>query len=102
MPGVAGPSGSVGSRIVTSPRRVGTVEGCVDPDASCSPSVKRPCGTGEVRGGVPAMPTLVPAELNMRLEERHADLRDALLQGDSNRALELTVKLSDECAGQAM
>ena len=31
----------------------------------------------------------------MWLEERHADLRDALLQGDSNRALELTAKLSD-------
>ena len=33
--------------------------------------------------------------LSMRGEERHADLRDALLQGDSNRALDLTAKLSD-------
>ena len=41
------------------------------------------------------MPSLVPAELNMWLDERHADLRDVLLQGDSNRALELTAKLSD-------
>ena len=71
------------------------LKGGVDPDASCGPSVKRPCRTGEVRGGIPAMPTLVPAELNMWLEERHADLRDALLQGDSNRALELNAKLSD-------
>ena len=71
------------------------LKGGMDPDASCGPSVKRPCRTGEVRGGIPAMPTLVPAELNMWLEERHADLRDALLQGDSNRALELTAKLSD-------
>ena len=66
-----------------------------DPDAPCGPSVKRPCRTGEGRGCIPPMPTLVPAELNMWLEDRHADLRDALLQGDSNRALELTAKLSD-------
>ena len=69
------------------------LKGGVDPDASCGPSVKRPCRTGEVRGGVPAMPTLV--QLNMWLEERHADFHDALLQGDSYRALELTAKLSD-------
>ena len=31
----------------------------------------------------------------MWLEESHADLRDAFLQGDSNRALELTAKLPD-------
>ena len=71
------------------------LKGGVDRDAPCGSSVKRPCRTGEVRGAVPAMPTLVPAELNMWLEERHADFRDALLQGDSNRALELTANLSD-------
>ena len=60
------------------------LKGGVDPDAPCGPSVKRPCRTGEVRGGIPAMSTLIPADLNMWLEERHADLRDALLQGDSN------------------
>ena len=48
----------------------------------------------ERRGGFPAMPTLVPPELNMWLEERHTDLRDALSR-DSNRALELTAKLSE-------
>ena len=70
------------------------LKGGVDPDAPCGPSVKRPCRTGEVRGAIPAMPTLVPAELNLWLEERHADLHEALLKGDSNRALELTA-LSD-------
>ena len=70
------------------------LKGRVDPFAPCGPSVK-PMPPGEVRGAIPAMPILVPAELNMWLEERHADLRDALLQGDSNRALELTAKLSD-------
>ena len=66
------------------------LKGGVDPDAPCGPSVKRPCRTGKVRAALPAMPTLVPAELNMWLEERHVDLRDALLKIDRNRALELT------------
>ena len=44
---------------------------------------------------IPAMPILVPAELNLWLEERHADLHEALLKGNSNRELELTAKLSD-------
>ena len=87
------------------------LKGGVDPDAPCGLSVKRPCRTGEVRG-IPAMPILVPVELNMWLEERHAHLRDTLLQGDSNPALELSdgveqmVEMTDgcahECAGQAM
>ena len=44
---------------------------------------------------IPAMPTLVPAELSSWLDQRHADLHDALLSGDNNRVLELSTKLSE-------
>ena len=53
-------------------------------DALCGPIVKRTCRTGQGR-----------AELSAWLEERHADLRDALTVGDNCRVLELTSKLSE-------
>ena len=58
------------------------------------PSVKRVCRTGE-RVPILPMPTLVPAELSAWLEERHSELHDALMQGDSTRVLELSTKLSE-------
>ena len=64
-------------------------------DAPCGPVVKRTCRSGQGRGPVPVMPRLVPAELSVWLEERHADLHDALTLGDNCRVLELTSKLSE-------
>ena len=63
-----------------------------DPDAPCVPSVKRTCRMEDGRAVIPAMPNLVPAELSTWLEERHADLHDALV---NNRILDLTTKLSE-------
>ena len=57
-------------------------------------SVKRVCRTGE-RVPIPPTPTLVPAELSAWLEERHAVLHDAFMQGGNTRALELSTKLSE-------
>ena len=59
-----------------------------DPDAPCVPVVKRTCRMGDGRA-------VIPAELSAWLEERHADLQDALVTGDNNRILELTTKLSE-------
>ena len=59
-----------------------------DPDAPCVPVVKRTCRMGDGRA-------VIPAELSAWLEERHADLHDALVTGDNNRILELTTKLSE-------
>ena len=56
-------------------------------DVLCGPVVKT-CWSGQGRGPVPDMPRLVPAWL----EERHADLRDALTHGDNCRVFELTSK----------
>ena len=64
-------------------------------DVPCGPVVKRTCWSGQGRGPVPDMPRLVPAELSAWLEERHADLHDALTHGDNCRVLELTSKLSE-------
>ena len=64
-------------------------------DVPCGPIVKRTCRSGQGRGPVPDMPRLVPAELSAWLEERHADLRDALTHGDNCRVLELISKLSE-------
>ena len=60
-------------------------------DLPCGPSVKRVCRTGE-RVPIPPTPTLVPAELSAWLEERHAVLHDAFMQGGNTRALELSTK----------
>ena len=57
--------------------------------------VTSPAELAQLKGGVDLVLTLVPAELNLWLEERHADLHEALLTGDSNQVLELTAKLSD-------
>ena len=93
--GVAGPVTALEAELSRVRADLAQLKGGVNPDAPCGPSVKRPCRAGQVRGAIPAMPTLVPAELNLWLEERHADLHEALLKGDSNRALELTAKWSD-------
>ena len=62
-----------------------------DPDMPCGPVAKRPCRSaqGRVPGGA------IPAELSAWLEERHADLHDALVNGDNGRVLELTSLLSE-------
>ena len=62
-----------------------------DPDMPCGPVAKRPCRSaqGHVPGGA------IPAELSAWLEERHADLHDALVNGDNGRVLELTSLLSE-------
>ena len=44
---------------------------------------------------VPYMPGLVPAELAQWMEDRQADLQEALNLDDTNRILELTSKLSE-------
>ena len=66
-----------------------------DPDAPCVPTVKRPHRPGQVRVSVHAMPCTISAELSAWLEERHADLHDALTNGEHERILELTSKLSE-------
>ena len=57
-----------------------------DPDIPCGPVAKRPCRVAQ--GRVPVLS--IPAELSAWLEERHADLHDALVNGDNGRILELT------------
>ena len=44
---------------------------------------------------VPYMPALIPAELAQWMEDRQADLQEALSLDDTNRILELTSKLSE-------
>ena len=44
---------------------------------------------------VPYMPALIPAQLAQWLEDRQADLEEALSLGGANRILELTSKLSE-------
>ena len=94
MPGVAGPSGSVGNRIDTSPRGVGTVEGWCG--SRCIVWSKRETAMSHRRGAKGC-----PSHANFGSRVEHvvggtpSDLCDALLQGESNRALELTAKLSD-------
>ena len=41
------------------------------------------------------MPALIPAELAQWMEDRQADLQEALSLDDTNRILELTSKLSE-------
>ena len=60
-----------------------------DPDMLFGPVAKRP--RRSAKGRVPVLAT--PAELNAWLEERHADLHDALVNGDNGRVLELTSPL---------
>ena len=62
-----------------------------DPDMPCGPVAKRPCRSaqGRVPGGA------IPAELSAWLEEHHANLHDALVNGDNGRVLELTSLLSE-------
>ena len=62
-----------------------------DPDMPCGPVAKRPCRSAQ--GRVPVL--AIPAELSAWLEERHADLHDALVNGDNGRVLELTSLLSE-------
>ena len=58
---------------------------------SCGPVAKRPCRSAQGRVLVLA----IPAELSAWLEERHADLHVALVNGDNVRVLELTSLLSE-------
>ena len=62
-----------------------------DPDIPCGPVAKRPCRAAQ--GRVPVLS--IPAELSAWLEERHADLRDALVNGDNGRILVLTTLLAE-------
>ena len=41
---------------------------------------------------IPAMPTLVPRELDDWMQDRHSDLQDAMIEGegDGQRVLEIT------------
>ena len=57
----------------------------------CGPVAKRPCRSAQGRVLVLA----IPSELSAWLEERHADLHDALVNGDSGRVLKLTSLLSE-------
>ena len=52
-----------------------------------------PLRNGQSCGRVPVL--AIPAELNAWLEERHADLHDALVNGDNCRILELTAMLAE-------
>ena len=65
---------------ITSPRGVGTVEGWCG--SRCTVCSKRETAMSHRRGArrYSSHANLVLAELNMWLEERHADLRDALME----------------------
>ena len=41
------------------------------------------------------MPSLIPAELYQWIEDRETDLQEALVDGNSARALELTSKMAE-------
>ena len=43
---------------------------------------------------IPAMPTLVSRELDDWMQDRHSDLQDAMIEGDGQRVLEITSKVS--------
>ena len=66
-----------------------------DPDVPCVPTVKRFCRSGQGHVQVPFMPNSIPAELSTWLEERHAELHDALMNGETARVLELSSRLSE-------
>ena len=55
-----------------------------DPDVPCVPTVKRFCRSGQGHVQVPFMPNSIPA---IWLEERHAELHDALMNGETARVL---------------
>ena len=56
-----------------------------DPDVPCVPTVRRFCRSGQGHVQVPLMPISIPAELSTRLEERHAEMHDALMNGEDHR-----------------
>ena len=66
-----------------------------DPDVPCVPTVKRFCRSGQGHAQVPFMPNSIPAELSTWLEERHAEMHDALMNGDTARVLELSSRLPE-------
>ena len=66
-----------------------------DPDVPCVPTVKRFCRSGQGHVQVPLMPNSIPAELSIWLEERHAEMHDALMNGETTRVLELSSRLSE-------
>ena len=66
-----------------------------DPDVPCVPTVKRFCRSGQGRVQVPLMPNSIPVELSTWLEERHAEMHDALMNGETARVLELSSRLSE-------
>ena len=64
-----------------------------DPDTFCMPTVKLRCRSGQ---GAQCPPwCTILAELSAWLEERHADLHDALTKGENAPILELTAKVSE-------
>ena len=65
-----------------------------DPDIPCGPVAKRPC-----RAAQRVLVLSTPAELSAWLEERHADLHDALVNGDNGRILEFTTTLAASACG---
>ena len=66
-----------------------------DPDVPCVLTVKRFCRSGQGHAQVPLMPNSILAELSTWLEERHAEMHDALMNGETARVLELSSRLSE-------
>ena len=50
--------------------------------------------TGRVKG-MSLMPNSIPADLSIWLEERHAEMHDALMNGETTRVSELSSRLSE-------
>ena len=65
-----------------------------DPDVPCVPTVKRFCRSGQGHVQVPLVPNSIPVELSIWLEERHAEMHDALMNRETPRVLELSSRLS--------
>ena len=76
------------------------IRGCPRPRPSvpCVPTVKRFCRSGQGHVQVPLMPNSILAELSSWLEERHVEMHDALMNGETARVLELTSRLSEGAA----
>ena len=66
-----------------------------DPDVPCVPTVKRFCRSGQGHAQVHLVPNSIPAELSTWLVERHAEMHDALMNGETARVLEFSSRMSE-------
>ena len=62
-----------------------------DPDVPCVFTVKRFRRSFQV----PLMPVSIPSEWSTWFEERHAEMHDALMNGETARVLELSSRMSE-------